>query len=418
MARYANWLVASVLALAAQAMGQAPPRKSTAAIAPALESPVSAEICGDCHRGAHEGWKASGHAHAMDIRLFQDALHYAEVDLGAGARETCLGCHAPVAAATGDPGLHTKVAWEGVTCDYCHSIRDVSQGGPNPVANVEYTRARTGPWKGESPSRHGALASELHKSSLLCSICHEYRNANGLALVTTYSEWRASSYAKEGHECQTCHMPSVGRVDLVQRIVATGTSVERHSHCEGCHEVTAAGQPASGAPGPASGLRDRGKVNLHDTEGSRSKELLTTAIAAQLTAVREGGRIRVNVEVTNRGAAHYVPTGSPLRRLVLEVRADTDTGRHAIQERIYRRAIADSEGRPVEREPLLFVRGVKVIADTRLAPEEKRAETFVFDAEPGVETRVTAALSYVYSPLEMTESRSSATFLTLGAVVR
>jgi hypothetical protein len=30
----------------------------------------------------------------------------------------------------------------------------------------------------------------------------------------------------------------------------------------------------------------------------------------------------------------------------------------------------------------MFVRSAKVIADTRLAPEEKRAETFVFDAEP------------------------------------
>ena len=57
-------------------------------------------------------------------------------------------------------------------------------------------------------------------------------------------------------------------------------------------------------------------------------------------------------------------------------------------------------------------------AKVGLAPEEKRAETFVFDAEPGVETRVSATLSYVYSPLEMTESRRSATFLTLGTVVR
>ena len=173
MARYASRLVASVLALALQAMGQAPPTKNPAAHAPDVESPASAEICGDCHRGAQEGWKASGHAHAVDSRVFQDALYYAERDLDAGAREMCLGCHAPLAAATSDPGLRTKVAWEGVTCDYCHSVRDVSLSGPNPRARMEYTRERTGPWKGESPGRHGALASELHQSSLLCASCHE-----------------------------------------------------------------------------------------------------------------------------------------------------------------------------------------------------------------------------------------------------
>ena len=382
---------------------------------PVLESPTNAEVCGDCHRGALEAWKASGHAHAMDSRLFQDTLHYTELDLGPAAREKCWSCHAPLAVATGDRGLRSKMAWEGVSCDFCHSVREVSMSGPNPQARVEYTRIRTGPWKGETPNRHGVLASELHKSSLLCATCHEHRNANGLPVMSTFSEWKASRYAKEGHECETCHMPSVGRVDLVQRIVATPTDVERHSHCEGCHDVKAQRTPpVSGTEGDP---RERGKVNVHGIEG-HSTGLLARAIGAQLTAMREGDKVKVVVDVTNRGAGHYVPTGSPLRQLVLEVRADTDNGQHQVQERVYCQTVVDGEGKPVEREHMVFERGSKIAADTRLAPEEKRSETFLFDIRPGVETRIGLEFRYLYSPLQKIESRKSATFLTMNSVVR
>jgi formate-dependent nitrite reductase cytochrome c552 subunit len=387
-----------------------------------LASPSSAEICGDCHRAAQESWKASGHAHAMDSRLFQDVLHYTGADLGAEARRTCLGCHSPLAIATGDTGMQTKVGWEGVTCDVCHSIREVSLAGPNPKARLEFTRMRTGPWKDDTPSQHGALFSPLHTTSLLCAPCHEYRNALGFAVVTTFSEWQASRDGKDGRQCQFCHMPSVGRVALVQRVVTTPTDVERHSHCQTCHLASGAGGKASQAgPGPAivdAGLRVHGQLNLHEIKGSDSMDLLTSAIQAQLAAVRDGDKVRVNVDVANRAAAHYVPTGSPLRRVILEVRADTDSGQHLMQQRVYSRSVADRDGKPLEREYMVFERGAKVIADTRLAPDEKRSETFSFDVPPGVETRISVALRYFYSPLAKTESQRSATFLTLNAVVR
>lgn len=387
-----------------------------------LESPASAEVCGDCHRAAQEAWKTSSHAHAMDSRVFQDVLHYTEVDLGAGARQTCLGCHAPLALMTGDQGLEKKVSWEGVSCDYCHSVREISMNGTNPKARLEFSRTRTGPWKDDNPGQHGALFSELDASSSICAPCHEYRNALGFEVLSTFSEWQASRYAKEGRQCQSCHMPSVGRVALVQRVVATPTDVERHSHCQSCHATPAAGavanQPAQGVAAAGSGLREHGKLNLHEIGGSQTTELLKKAIEAQLAATREGNRVRVNVEVTNRAAGHYVPTGSPLRQLVLEVRGETNGGGHFLQERVYRRTVGDREAKPVEREYLVFDRGVKATADTRLAPDEKRSETFLFDVPQGVEVRVNVALRYYYSPLGKTESQKNATFLTLSTVVR
>ncbi len=410
--------VALVLMLMPWAPAMAQGRSDSGA---GVESPGSAEICGDCHRATHEAWKASGHAHAMDSRLFQDVLHYTEADLGSAARQTCLGCHSPLAAMTGDAGLRTKVSWEGVTCDVCHSIRQVSLAGPNPKARFELTRTRTGPWKDDTPSRHGALFSPLHTTSLLCASCHEYRNSQGFAVVATFSEWQASRYAKDGRQCQSCHMPGVGRVALVQRVVTTPTDVERHSHCQSCHVPAGAGGAKSQAGRGAvvdPGLRVHGQLNLHEIKGSESKELLAHAVQARLAAARDGKQVRVNVEVANRAAAHYVPTGSPLRQVILEVpgrygwRAAPDAAA-----RVYRRAVADRDGTPLEREYLVFERGAKVVSDTRLAPDETRSETFLFDVPPDAPTRISVTMRSFYSPLAKTESQRSTTFLTLNTVV-
>src|SRR5271165_1838682 len=93
------------------------------------EEPASAEICGRCHRAIHESWKMSTHSQAMESPLFQDVVAMAEADFGPAGRKVCLGCHSPVAVQTNDTGLTRKVSWEGVTCDYCHSVREVSFDG-------------------------------------------------------------------------------------------------------------------------------------------------------------------------------------------------------------------------------------------------------------------------------------------------
>jgi len=104
-----------------------------------LSVPSSAEFCGDCHRAIEAGWKQSAHSQAVESRLFLDAMKRAEADYGASARKTCLSCHSPIAVESGDLALIKKVSWEGITCDYCHSIRDVTLAGPNPKATVDYS---------------------------------------------------------------------------------------------------------------------------------------------------------------------------------------------------------------------------------------------------------------------------------------
>ena len=174
-----------------------------------LESPASAEVCGRCHRAIHESWKSSTHSQAMESRLFQDALGMAEADFGPAGRMVCLNCHSPIAAKIGDIGLEKKVSWEGVTCDYCHSIREVTFDDRNPKAVLNFGAVKTGPLSDAVSKVHQTAYSAVHTSSALCATCHEYKNAAGFPVLTTYSEWKASRYWKEGKQCQFCHMSRV-----------------------------------------------------------------------------------------------------------------------------------------------------------------------------------------------------------------
>ena len=348
-----------------------------------LPVPSSAEFCGDCHRAIEEGWKQSAHSQAVESRLFQDAMKLAETDYGISARKTCLSCHSPIAVQSGDLALVKKVSWEGITCDYCHSMRDVTLTGPNPKAIVDYSLVKSGPWKDVNSPAHGTVFSALHTSSLICASCHEYRNALGFPVLTTYSEWSKSAYGAKNQSCQSCHMYQVrGNVvdPRVQRIVQVG-------------------------------------INLHQIPGSHSMQQLEKALHAQLSATHEGGRLRIVVEVTNRGAGHFVPTGSPMRQLILEVRADPYGGAPMSDRRVFRRTVADAKGTTIEREPQAFIKGAKEISDTRIPPGVTRKETFTFQVPQGIRTQVEADFFYYYSPMATTEAQQELKFLSLRQLV-
>lgn len=348
-----------------------------------LQPPSSAEVCGDCHREIQAGWKRSAHAAAMESRLFQDALKMAESDFGASARKTCLGCHSPIAVQIGDLGLIRKVSWEGVTCDYCHSIREVTTKGLNPHARVEFSLVKSGPSRDAVSTAHQTAFSAVHTSSLACITCHEYTNAQGLAVLTTYTEWKESAYGGESGGCQSCHMASVQGNVVDPRVKANS----------------------------------RLQLNLHEIPGSHSVTQLNKAIRAQLNATHQGGQLKVTVTLANQGAGHSVPTGSPLRQLILELRATAYNGKQFNEKRVYRRTVADANGKTLDREHLAFLKGARVVSDTRLAPHQSRTETFTFPVPQGVQTQLDASLYYYYSPMASTEAEQKAKFLSLSRLV-
>lgn len=132
-----------------------------------------------------------------------------------GKKETnfCLKCHAPTVLFTKDFGLEQDVTREGITCDFCHTISDVNLMNQEKPYKITIGKVKRGPIKkAESPAHH-AESSELHTKSEFCAGCHELKGKNGVSILGTYSEWKESPYAKEGIQCQDCHMPRIpGRV--------------------------------------------------------------------------------------------------------------------------------------------------------------------------------------------------------------
>lgn len=348
------------------------------------QMPQTAEYCGGCHRAIEQGWKESVHSQAMESRLFQDALQMANSDFGPHARHICLGCHSPTVAATSDYSLVRKVSWEGITCDYCHSIRSVNMNGPNPRAVVVYNNVKEGPWKGVTSPVHGTAYSAVHTSSVLCATCHQYRNALGFPVLTTYTEWLKGPYSAEHKDCQSCHMYRVqGKVVI--------PSIKKTSQEE---------------------------INLHEMPGSHSLTQLNKAIRGQLFVSHQGSQLHVEVDVTNQGAGHMVPTGSPLRKLILEVRVSPYEGKSLQRKWVFTRVVADQNGRILNREDLVFLRAAKVVSDTRLAPRETKKESFTCKLPQGIRATVEADFYYYYSPMATTKRKQEIQFLTLNQFVQ
>jgi hypothetical protein len=315
----------------------------------------------------------------MESLLFQDALAAAEAQYGAQATRVCISCHAPLAAPASDLTFQKKATWEGVTCDYCHAVREVNFLAPNPRARLEFGLIKSGPLKDVSSSAHGAVFSEVHTSSTICAPCHDYRNPHGFEVLATFTEWKNSRYAKEGRNCQSCHMPSASGPVADPRVARS-----------------------SGA-----------QINLHAMPGSHSLDQLTRTVKAQLTTAREGGTLKAVLTVTNAGAGHYVPTGSPMRKILLEVAAQPYGGATLTERKTYERVVADPKGKPLVLEYAAFIDAAKTLSDTRLAPDERRIETFRFPISEKTRVQLKVKFTYFYSPLGEQDSQMQVTFLTL-----
>ncbi len=341
---------------------------------------TSAEECGRCHRDIYRYWKASLHAQAADDPRFQVAFTRLKEDSGRTDIDgLCLRCHAPALLQGQDTKWERKVSWEGVTCDFCHSVRSVTADARAPFV-LDVGQVKSGPLRDAQPTVHGARFTEAFASPMLCNPCHQFTNDKGLDVLSTYREWQSSDYPAKSVTCQSCHMRSTSG-----KVVDPKVKAVSHS------------------------------VNLHEMPGGHSVSELNRALNAVISSARRGNTVDVSVQVWNRGAGHKLPTGSPLRTIVMVVQVDSGTGKPQMATRTYGRVVVDESGQDVADEATMWLRGAKVVRDDRLAPNERRVEKFSFQMPADSPVRSVAKFYYRYSPEMPSRAESGQPFLSVSS---
>jgi len=360
--RIATALVASWL-LAASALDAAEP------VAPpsgeAAKTVVAATDCARCHTDIYGFWSGSRHNQSARNVSFLEAeaafQKQADCDRLPHGKDFCKTCHSP---ALGHP--ESEAASEGVRCAFCHSIKDVQIGRrPSPFV-LETGDTKYGPGAGMKSPAHPIVQSNLFADSRLCAGCHEWRSDDGLAILSTYSEWKESGLESEGTHCQTCHMAE-----------AAGNVVDPKL------------------------LRDgKGKINTHKFTGGHNASQLHDAVKVDIKSiVREGERLRLRVGLANIGAGHYFPTGMPTRRVELEIVANWGGGKNETKKELLMREFVDAAGNPLRSAHDIFLRAADLKSDTRLKPEESRDYEFTLEGPKDKGCRVEVRLVYYDDPL-------------------
>lgn len=247
----------------------------------------------------------------------------------------CADCHA--AGLDGPAGGRdlleaTGVAFEnGNHCDPCHKVSDVDLTRPPGVAGalmIQRPRERIsdapfaklaqvmfGPRPDVPTPVMGGSYQPKFSTSEFCGGCHEQRQAallpgaaldpgrwpDGLPIHQTYSEWAESPWNRPTSTCQSCHMPEIdwlkSSVDVTDETNADLTS---------------------------GFVRPRGTILSHTFRGplDGTPMLIRGAVNVSLSASAQAGELAVTVRLRNGVTGHAVPTGEPMRALVLVVTAD------------------------------------------------------------------------------------------------
>jgi len=304
-----------------------------------LERSLAPESCGTCHPAQLADWKTTLHARSMGPGVLGQLVEMKRTD--PDSARSCLTCHAPLAeqaeqiegprGVAANPGFDAGLERQGLVCAACH-VRQHERFGPPPRPDAQ---ARQLP-RSLLP-HNGAAFSTAYLRSEFCSSCHQFEptdlRLNGKLLENTYAEWKASPAARQGLQCQSCHMPD-----------------RRHLW--------------------------RG---IHDPDMVKSG--VEISLATDRPRYRAGGEVRATLTIRSIRVGHYFPTYVTPR---IVVRGELlDAASAPVPGTVQERAIGRDVPLDLSRE----------IADTRIPPGGRF--TFLYRqrlGSPGLSLRVTVTV--------------------------
>jgi hypothetical protein len=330
--------------------------------APKGSTLTSSKECKECHEEIYNHWKNAMHSMSIEDPIFKASYMEAYFNTAGEAKFNCLRCHAPISLINKDYDLKKEITKEGVSCDFCHSVKKVNLNNKKNPFELEIGEIKRGPLSDVESPAHKTKPSPLFKSSELCAGCHEYTNDKGVTVLGTYSEWKKSPYAAEGIQCQNCHMPLIPGKIVKSNIKSSNQK----------------------------------QINLHAISASHSTEQLRKALKVEIKNInKEKDIIEVVVGVTNAGSGHLVPTGVPSRKLILLVELRTPN-EYFVQQKIYQKIILDESGKKIKKDSEFFLKAARVSFDNRLRPRETRIERFAFVKPRNKKITISARIEYLY----------------------
>ena len=324
---------------------------------------ISPITCSRCHVKVTRYWDKSKMAHTT-VNPKVLGMYYGNgaggrVGIGPGFKldnsqddGNCAVCHAPSSAASylGTRDLNNALwspltEWEGISCDYCHKVRNVVKKTDRPSHYAPVLKRQNpasgnsimvfGPYDDAVNSIMAASYSPIFDQGRLCATCHNqfkklpqktdwdhrkvYTEAEWagfglkddtyLPVQTTYLEWKQwqdslpAGDANKGKKCQDCHMSWRKEMLPYDNYVVEGRARQMWGV-----------------------KRSPKQIRPHHFDGGTATQL-KTALAMEVEGKVIGETLKVSVFITNTNGGHWVPTGETMRSVMLLVdAADSNEG--------------------------------------------------------------------------------------------
>lgn len=224
----------------------------------------------------------------------------------------CAACHIPELSIDKPYGIRVDrvdpKSTNSISCDFCHKIYDVVlnpdtqlpyENMPG-VLSYDFRRPGSGhqlfigPMADVAPGED--TYSPLYQSSQYCAGCH-YGVFWGTEIYNSFGEWQNSEYSDPvtGKTCQDCHMPNNGA-----KLFAL---------------------PEMGGL-----IREPDSIFGHYMPGAADEQLLQNAVTMEGEITLDEDVVTLQISIVNDQTGHNVPTDSPMRHLILLVKAFDDSG--------------------------------------------------------------------------------------------
>lgn len=304
----------------------------------------SGEQCGGCHKQEYREWAASMHAITGNDVLYESSIRQNELashnakGLGTEKIRWCDSCHEPLGILTGastplpQTGPNEAVE-EGAACVLCHTAsaaRPVAGNGGLTIALPELRRYLDPSLIMAAPAEHvRAMRSTRHDpllaTSAFCGACHNEIRPSEIAgtppmhFQETFDEWQRSRYAKQGVQCQHCHMARdpAGYLAALKRGEQPAKTIS-HRFIGNNYLLNDTSLPNDlvftlrGGRPPGTGRLFSSSEFRSDLDEQRRQVLAFMQQAADLRLHGQlsGRQAAISVEVRNSGAGHDLPTGA------------------------------------------------------------------------------------------------------------